>query len=106
MKYSTYTWDSMWALSNQPRMSKKSQKQIKLYINCIKMELGTQNPQLRDLYLKPSFKTGSDKINMFRETRNNTRVKGLYCTPWTHKIEPRAQTSAETGNNRTEPSDS
>ena len=43
---------------------------------------------------------------MFRETRNNTRVKGFYCIPWTHKKERSAQTSAETGNNRTEPSDS
>ena len=74
MKYSTYTWDLVWALESASPVSCKTpatfidsirpsinQKKAK---NCL--GLHTQNPGLREVDLEPSPNRGSDKINMLK----------------------------------------
>ena len=83
MKYSTYTWDLVWALKSASPASCKThlmipstqtinQKKAKnpemrfnsqqIVSNCL--GLHTKEPGLREVDLQPSPKKGSDKINM------------------------------------------
>ena len=103
MKYSTYTWDLVWALesaspascktpakntdsirpNNQPgRKSKNPEmrsnsQQIVLY--CLGPH--TQNPGLREVDLEPSPKRGSDKVNMLKQGRNTQKKASHIVQP-------------------------
>ena len=69
--------------------------------------LHTQNPKLREVYLEPSPKRGSDKINMLKEGRKTAEENKSYRTAWTHTWIPALrevdlEPSAKRGANRTE----
>ena len=71
---------------NQPRKSKNSYEKSKPPRNCIKLSRPMYTkPRAESVDLEPSPKTGSDKINMLRQRKKNTREKKLYHTALTYK---------------------
>ena len=49
----------------------------------LRLGLCTKNPGLREVDLDPSPKTGSGKINMHKQGRNNQKESNWYQTAWT-----------------------
>ena len=70
------------------------------------LSLRTKNPGLREIDLDPSPKTGSGKINMHKQGRNNQKESNWYQTAWSQIWIPalrefNLQPSAKGGTNGT-----
>ena len=93
MKYSTFTWNLVWALesaspasvktpatfidsicpNNQKERNYPQKRSNAQQIVLFCLGLRTQNPGLREVDLEPSPKRGSDKINRLKWGRQNRK---------------------------------